>query len=171
MGCLSTAEKACSSSTHCPFIRALTKRLSSPVWVEGCFNEHGSNQKEIYLEGITLEVVETQGTIMQYADGWASMCCKGPCGFHCRQDFMCSALLKVFAEEDLTASKLSSSLVCVEIQKSQEATVSTRAGWAQGCTTSLLQAPVSRPQQAVLRLVSVRANRGSPGLNHAFVRL
>ena len=36
--------------------------------MEGCFNEHGSNHKEIYLEGITLEVVKTQGTIMQYAD-------------------------------------------------------------------------------------------------------
>lgn len=70
-GTLSTAQKTCSSSTYCPFIKALTKCLSSPVWVEGCFIEHGSNHKEIYSEGITSGAVEAQGALMQCTDAWA----------------------------------------------------------------------------------------------------
>lgn len=125
-----------------PFHESFDK-MSSPVWVEGCFNEHGSKQRGIHL-GRQWKPREPE-------------CSKAMSELGCMAtgltaDRISCALLsrKCLQKKTWLLVRSSSSPACVEIQRFQESMDSKQPGWVPGHMTGLLQVP--GPQKAVFGL-------------------
>lgn len=105
-----------------PFHKALMTCLSSPVWVERCFNESGSKQRRMHLEGRWWEPKEPE-----WSKAMSELVCMAT-GLSTDRTSHILLSRKYFQKKTWLLARSLSSPACVEIQRFQESMVSTHVG-------------------------------------------